>query len=67
MRDLVVLHNGDVVRCKQDIDAAFLLGNVNKLSIEEIWQGNETVYLDHVAGSYDGICENCDEYYTFNF
>ena len=67
MRDLVVLHNGDVVRCKQDIDAAFLLGNVNKTSIEEIWQGNETVYLDHVAGNYDGICENCDEYYTFNF
>ena len=67
MRDLVVLHNGDVPRCKQDINASFLLGNMNKNPIEEIWRGNESVYLDHCAGNYDGVCDICDEYYTFNF
>jgi spiro-SPASM protein len=67
MRDLVVLNNGDVPRCKQDINASFLLGNIHNLSVEEIWRGNERVYLDHCKGTYDALCETCDEYYTFNF
>jgi len=25
------------------------------------------VYLDHAQGNYPSLCENCDEYYTFNF
>lgn len=67
MRDLVVLQNGDVPRCKQDFNASFLLGNLNSDPIEKLWKGNEKVYLDHCAGTYDQDCSICDEYYTFNF
>jgi spiro-SPASM protein len=67
MRDLVVLNNGDVPRCKQDINASFPLGNIRDLPVDDIWLGNEQVYLDHCKGIYDELCETCDEYYTFNF
>ena len=67
MRDLVVFHNGDVPRCKQDINGQYSLGNIQKQAIQEIWQGNEALYLQHCAATYDTFCDGCDEYYTFNF
>jgi spiro-SPASM protein len=67
LRDLVILHNGDVPRCKQDINAEFPLGNLVQDPIEKVWEGNARFYLDHCAGDYDPSCAICDEYYTFNF
>ncbi len=67
MRDLIVLHNGDVPRCRQDINVRFPLGNLANDPVEDVWMGNEKYYLDHCSGSYDEDCSICDEYYTFNF
>ena len=66
-RDLVVFHDGSVPRCKQDINAEFLLGNVFKDELRGIWDGNTRTYLEHCKGTYDRYCTICDEYYTFNF
>jgi spiro-SPASM protein len=66
-RDLVVFHDGSVPRCKQDINAEFLLGTLRKDEIRTIWEGNAQTYLEHCSGTYDCHCTICDEYYTFNF
>jgi spiro-SPASM protein len=66
-RDLVVFHDGSVPRCKQDINAEFILGNLCRNELRKVWEGNAHTYLEHCSGSYDRYCTICDEYYTFNF
>jgi spiro-SPASM protein len=66
-RDLVVFSNGDVPRCKQDINGDYNLGNLIEEDITTIWERNEKYYLQHCAGTYDESCKVCDEWYTFNF
>ncbi|MGQ9615186.1 MAG: spiro-SPASM protein [Spirochaetota bacterium] len=67
MRDIVVFRNGDVPRCKQDINGQFILGNLIEGDVEEVWKVGESFYLEHCAHRYDKYCAACDEYYTFNF
>ena len=67
MRDLVIFHDGTVPRCKQDINAEFVLGNLCKDTVEAVWEANTRFYLEHCSGTYDRHCAVCDEYYTFNF
>jgi len=66
-RDIVVFSNGDIPRCKQDINGKILLGNIFKDDIADIWKRGEPHYLDHCRKKYDTWCDVCDEYYTFNF
>jgi spiro-SPASM protein len=66
-RDLVVFCNGDVPRCKQDINRDFNLGNLIDEDVATIWERNNEYYLQHCAGTYDKYCKVCDEWYTFNF
>lgn len=67
MRDIVIFRNGDVPRCKQDINGQFILGNLIEGDLEEVWKSGERFYLEHCAHRYDRYCAVCDEYYTFNF
>lgn len=67
LRDLVVFQNGDVPRCKQDMNGLFLLGNLQHEEISTVWEKGEPFYLQHCAEKYDEYCSKCDEYYTFNF
>lgn len=67
MRDFILFHNGDVPRCKQDINGKFLLGNIFKEDTATIWERGTQFYLDHCDKKYDKDCSKCDEYYTFNF
>ena len=58
-RDMVILVDGKVPLCRE-----FLLaegcGNVFSQSLKEIWQNGQSMpFMDE--------CEQCDEYYTFNF
>lgn len=66
-RDLYVRIDGTVPRCREDIRSDHALGNLYEQSFEDIWEAGEAVHRDQVAGRYTEICENCDEYYTFNF
>jgi spiro-SPASM protein len=66
-RDMVVLHDGSVPRCKQDINCLFPLGNLLQEDISDVWGRGEHLYLEHCNKNYDELCTKCDEYYTFNF
>jgi len=66
-RDLTVLVDGSVPICREDLNHDRPLGNVFESGLEEVWSSGAAIYAEHVGGDYRGICEQCDEYYTFNF
>ncbi|NCN05327.1 MAG: spiro-SPASM protein [Spirochaetales bacterium] len=66
-RELTILVDGTVVRCKEDVDGADSAGNAFTHSLEEVWKAYDSVYNHHRNEEYPGICGNCDEYYTFNY
>jgi len=66
-RDMVVLLDGTVPLCKEDISRTKVLGNVFSEDIAAIWQRAQGRYMEHSQREYSGICKDCDEYYTFNF
>ena len=65
-RDMVVLVDGTVVRCGQDLDAAATRGNALRDDIARIWRRGLPDLQAHVTGDYPELCRQCDEYYTFN-
>jgi MoaA/NifB/PqqE/SkfB family radical SAM enzyme len=72
MRDMPVLIDGTVPLCREDTAALKqqsnrILGNVFNDSLENIWKKGESYYIEQCEKKYSGLCENCDEYYTFNF
>jgi spiro-SPASM protein len=66
-RDMVVLLDGTVPLCKEDVQTGTRLGNAFEEDLELIWDRAQATYRSHLAGSYPGICAACDEYYTYNF
>jgi len=71
-RDMNILLDGRVPRCKEDLAALKgegepLWGNAFGEDLELIWERGAAVYREHCAGEYRGLCANCDEYYTYNF
>lgn len=67
LRDMVAFFNGDVPRCKQDINCLFPLGNLLNEDIEAVWERGKPFYLQHTRKDYDSSCKMCDEYFVFNF
>ncbi|MCM1320507.1 MAG: spiro-SPASM protein [Bacteroides sp.] len=65
-RDMVILADGTVPLCKNALLSGFG-GNVFADSLENIWKRSEPTFCAHMQSTYNGICEKCDEYYTFNF
>ncbi|WP_319417364.1 spiro-SPASM protein [Marispirochaeta aestuarii] len=66
-RDLVVLINGDVPMCREDLDGQYSLGNIFRDGFEAVWKRGEEYYLQHLEQKYPSLCSECDEYYTFNY
>ena len=66
-RDLCVLLDGSVPLCREDLRGGYPLGNIFDEEIETVWKRGEKVYREHVGGTYNSLCEKCDEYYTYNF
>ena len=60
----IVLNNGDVPLCCQDYNGEYLLGNINKQSIAEIWNGAAiNRYREfHLRRELDAvpICRSCN-------
>ncbi|MCL2271270.1 MAG: spiro-SPASM protein [Treponema sp.] len=67
MRDMPVLLDGSVPLCREELKTVRLLGNVFVDSLESIWQKGNEYYNGQCSKNYDGLCANCDEYYTYNF
>ncbi len=65
-RDMVILADGTVPKCMQDIDASEARGNAFHQELETIWENGSTEYVHQISGDYGGICPGCDEYYTVN-
>lgn len=66
-RDLHVLVDGRVTRCREDLEARDGLGNVFTDGIPRVWAALEPLYHRHLRQDYPDICGACDESYTFNF
>ncbi len=70
-RDMNILANGNVVRCKaaafaQETEGS-VLGNVFEEELQTIWTRGEKTVIDQLNGNYKGQCGKSDEWYTFNF
>ena len=73
MRDMPVLLDGTVPLCREDLSALKrqsgnrILGNVFTDSMEDIWNNGSYYYIEQCGKNYQGLCADCDEYYTYNF
>ncbi|MDR1787973.1 MAG: spiro-SPASM protein [Treponema sp.] len=71
-RDLCILADGTVPACREDLGALTgkpalgVLGNALSEPLEAIWERGAPLFASHCAGTYPGLCAECDEYYTFN-
>lgn len=67
-RDLVIRASGGIPFCKQDMNNTNLLGNINDLSLQQLWEKNDHAWIRHYQNDYSAfsLCNSCDEYYTFN-
>jgi spiro-SPASM protein len=66
-RDMVILLDGTVPLCREDVSKGTVLGNIFTDEISGIWEKGNEYYLDHIMEKYPELCRKCDEYYTFNF
>ena len=66
-RDLIVLLDGSVPACREDIKISKALGNIYEEPLAEIWPRGDDWFKKHIAGDYPEMCRKCDEYYTFNY
>lgn len=65
-RDMVLLHDGTVVRCLQDLDQKAVRGSFAERSLQDLWDAGAEDMDAHLRAEYPGMCRSCDEYYTFN-
>ncbi len=70
-RDMNILADGTVVRCKaaafaQNKDVA-VLGNAFEEELSTVWARGDVNLVNQLQGKYTGQCGDSDEYYTFNF
>ncbi|WP_455383451.1 spiro-SPASM protein [Salinispira pacifica] len=66
-RDLVVLLDGTVTMCREDLKREHVLGNLLSEELEDVWARGEDYYLAHLRTEYPALCRECDEYYTYNY
>lgn len=66
-RDLHVLVDGTVTRCREIADSRDGLGSALTGDLSAIWAAMEPLYLAHLDRAYPDPCGACDESYTFNF
>ncbi|QJD81727.1 radical SAM/SPASM domain-containing protein [Cohnella herbarum] len=66
-RFVVVLTNGDVIPCCRDYEYALDMGNIDKTSLQEVWNGKKYKGLRklHNEGKWDKMphpCNKCDSW-----
>lgn len=63
-RDMCIFSDGKVPLCREN---AKIVGDALTEDLGEIWARFTPHIKEHFRGEYNGGCEKCDEYYTFNF
>ncbi len=66
-REISIQVNGNVNLCASDLAGKEILGNAFKEDLKDIWAKMNEYRLKHARAEYPKICQNCDEYYIFNF
>ena len=66
-RDMAICTDGTVPLCKDDYTCTTVLGNAFTMPLETIWENGRRIYCEQIQSCYKGVCEHCDEYYTYNF
>ncbi|MDA3851553.1 MAG: spiro-SPASM protein [Spirochaetaceae bacterium] len=66
-RDLLIMADGRVPQCREDIKIEHCLGNLFQEDLSTIWKRGEDLYKKQINKEYPGICGDCDEYYCYNF
>jgi len=66
-RDLAVFLDGTAVVCQDDFDRTQPLGNLWTDEPAALWNRGTALFDLHVQGRWPGVCEACDEWYTFHF
>jgi spiro-SPASM protein len=67
MRDMPVLIDGSVPRCREMLARGEALGNAFAEDLSLIWDRGAAFYREQCGNHYRGPCAECDEYYTYNF
>lgn len=65
-RDVTILKDGSVPLCKEFFNET-KLGNVFEEGLENLWAKTNQIVQNQIEKKYLKKCEDCDEYYTFNF
>lgn len=65
-RDMSILVDGSVPLCRQFMFSS-VVGNALTDDLETIWKASEESLALHIEKKYEGLCLNCDEFYTCNF
>ena len=65
-RDMTVLNDGSVPFCRECLDQV-IMGNVFRDGIKAVWEKMAPAAEKEMSGIHEKRCEDCDEYYTFNF
>ena len=72
-RDINILLDGRVPACREDLaclkgsPSIPILGNALSDDFSVIWERGLSLYEEHCRSRFNGICGNCDEWYTYNF
>lgn len=69
-RDFHIFLDGSVPLCHSVVPyekTEYNLGNILIDDIAILWEKKRKAFERHLKNDYQKICENCDEYYTFNF
>lgn len=66
-REICISSNGDVLLCKEDVQKNNIIGNILSEDLEEIYSRFDEKLLMQAKLKFGGLCELCDEYYTYNF
>jgi radical SAM protein with 4Fe4S-binding SPASM domain len=68
---LIIYWNGDVCPCTQDFFGEFIVGNVNRTSLTDIWNGEEMRFLRKKLSEGDieelKTCSRCDRVWREGF
>lgn len=62
MRTMSITDTGKVVTCAVDLDAKFIVGDINHQSLKEVWNGKlKELRQSHLLKQFHALPENCRE------
>lgn len=65
-RDVTILKDGSMPLCREFFNET-KLGNVFEEGLENLWAKTNQIVQNQIEKKYLKKCEDCDEFYTFNF